>query len=147
MIELFAEETLTQLFWIITLAGAPFWGLMIFLPGKPYTRHLCTPYLAPPIFALGLIYLYYQLWSVGLPDAPTGLDYSDQAAVATHPLVLLILWSHAQILNLFLGESIYIDARKRKWSIPVELVLCWLLGPIGLLVYALRLMLAKAGGK
>lgn len=147
MIEFFAGETLTRLFWVITLAGAPFWALMIFLPGKPMTRHLCSPFFAPPLFAIGLLYLYYQLWTLGLPDAPTGLDYSDQAAVAAHPIVFLILWLHAQILNLFLGESLFVEARKRKMRIPVELLLCWLFGPVGLLVFGIRLLLTKATGK
>lgn len=147
IIEWFASEQLTQLFWIITLAGAPFWLMMILLPGKPMTRRLCSPFLAPPLFTLGLIYLYFQLWDLGLPSAPTGLDYSEQAAVAGHPLVLLILWLHAQILNLFLGETIFADARKRKMRIPIEVALCWIFGPVGLLVYGLRLLAVKPFGR
>lgn len=147
LIEWFADKELTRLYWIITLAGAPFWLMMLLAPGKAYTKRLCSPLLAPPLFALGLLYLYYQLWSLGLPNAPTGLGYQDQAAVAGHPIVLLILWMHAQILNLFLGETLFADARKRKMRIPVELGLCWLFGPVGLLVYGLRLALAKAFGR
>ncbi|GHB97990.1 ABA4-like family protein [Cerasicoccus arenae] len=142
-IEWYASEALTQLFWIITLAGAPFWLMMILLPSNPHTRRLCSPFLAPPLFSLGLIYLYYQLWTVGLPDAPTGLTYSDQASVATHPVVLLILWLHTQILNLFLGETLFADARRHKLAIPVELIFCWFFGPIGLLAYGLRLLVTK----
>lgn len=143
IIEWFASEQLTQLFWIITLAGSPFWLMMILLPGKPMARRLCSPFLAPSLLSIGLIYLYYQLWQLGLPSAPSGLDYSDQAAVAAHPLVLLILWLQVQTLNLFLGETLFVDACKRKIAIPIELALCWLLGPVGLIVYGLRLMLTK----
>jgi len=139
IIEWFASEQLTRLYWIITLAGAPFWLLMILLPGKAYTRKFCSPFLAPPLFSIGLVYLYVQLWDLGLPSAPAGLAYSDQAEVAAHPIVLLIIWLHLQILNLFLGESIFADARKRKMAIPLELLLCWFFGPLGLLVYGLRL--------
>ncbi|MEO0794336.1 MAG: abscisic acid-deficient protein Aba4 family protein [Verrucomicrobiota bacterium] len=139
IIEWFASEALTQLFWIITLAGLPFWLMMIVFPRKPFTRKLCSPLLAPVVMTIGVLYLYWQLWDLGIPDAPTGINYSDQAAVATHPIVLLILWLKIQTLNLFLGESLFIDANKRKILIPVELILCWLFGPIGLLTYALRI--------
>lgn len=143
IIEWFASEQLTRLFWLITLAGAPFWLLMIFLPGKPVTRGLCSPFLAPSLFSLGLVYLYVQLWDLGLPGAPSGLGYRDQADVASHPMVMLILWLHLQILNLFLGETLFADARKRKLRIPVELIICWLFGPLGLLAYGARIAVMK----
>ncbi|MGE9296339.1 MAG: ABA4-like family protein [Puniceicoccales bacterium] len=141
LIEWFADETLTQLFWIISLAGAPFWALMIAAPRKKLTRHLCSPFVGPVILGAGLTYLYAQLWELGLPAAPSELDYSAGAAIAGHPIVLLIMWLHIQTLNLFLGESIFADAQRKRIAVPVELILCWALGPVGLLVYAARLVL------
>jgi len=141
LIEWFASDTLNQLFWIITLAASPFWLMMIIAPGKRFTRDLCSPLIGPVILSCGVAYLWYLLWELGPPAPPAGIEYSHSASVVDHPIVLLILWLHVQTLNLFLGESIYADARRRKMWIGLELILCWAAGPIGLLVYAARLVI------
>jgi len=147
LIEWFANDTLNQLFWIISLAGSPFWVLMLFAPRQKLTRHLCSPLVGPVILGGGLIYLYAQLWELGLPAAPTAMAYQESARLVDHPIVLLILWLHVQALNLFLGEWIYADAQRRKKWVPLELLLCWVFGPVGLIVYTARLAITAPFGK
>lgn len=140
LIEAFASALLTRAFWFATLMTVPAWLGMVFLPKQDWVRRLCHPLVAPVCYALVWGYLCYQAWTLGLPE-PTGTSFSENRDLAAHPMVFLAGWTQLQVLHLFLGCWIYRDALKRQWSVPAELLGCWLFGPLGLIFYALRVAL------
>lgn len=142
-IELLAGEKLNRAFWIIMLMPVPVWLMVIVLPGQRWVRHIAHPFLFPVLMLIPLFYLYRELWLLGGIVWPGGIGYSEASNVVVHPIGFLILWCQVQTLHLFLGLVVFQDACKRGLQIPGELIACWVLGPVGLLVYLLRLLIGR----
>lgn len=142
-IELLAGERITRAFWIILALPAPFWLAVIFFPSARAVRHICQPLVAPTILVFALLYLYYQAWDLGGFVWPGGIGYTEAQSVVLHPMGFLILWCQIQIMHLFLGLVIYQHASRLGLRIPVELIVCWVLGPVGLLAYLGRMLVYR----
>lgn len=144
MVEAFGGAQLNRAFWMMNLVVFPFWAGMILFPRNRLVWRFCHPFLVPA--ALGLVYIYavYLLISVtGIPPL-AGLEVKAMRDFMNHPLVFLVIWAHYLAIDLFLGMSIYRDASARRLQVPVELLLCWIFGPVGLVVYVARLFWLKA---
>jgi hypothetical protein len=127
------------LFGLTFAVAAPFWALMILLPGWSWTRRI----IASPLIVLPVVVIYAVLvvpaFGEVLPAvaSPTLggvrelLGTADGAAAA---------WAHMIAFDLFVGRWSWLDSRTR--GVPAllmssVLVLTILLGPLGLLVYLL----------
>ncbi|GAA3915758.1 ABA4-like family protein [Actinoplanes auranticolor] len=127
------------LFGLTFAVAAPFWALMILLPGWSWTRRI----IASPLIVLPVVVIYALLvipaFGEVLPAvaSPTLggvrelLGTADGAAAA---------WAHMIAFDLFVGRWSWLDSRSR--GVPAlimapVLVLTILLGPLGLLVYLL----------
>jgi len=127
------------LFGLTFAVAAPFWALMILLPGWSWTRRI----IASPLIVLPVVVIYALLvipaFGEVLPAvaSPTLggvrelLGTADGAAAA---------WAHMLAFDLFVGRWSWLDSRTR--GIPAlimspVLLLTILLGPLGLLVYLL----------
>jgi len=141
LIELFAHKTLTQALWGILAMTAPFWGIMLLPIRARWVKLLASPYCGPVLLSFVLLYFFYLALSVGPPELPQGFDYRNSKAFVAHPMVLLLLVCNIQILHLFLGTIIFREAKKRKMKVQAELLLTWVLGPVGWLCFVLRTQL------
>jgi hypothetical protein len=127
------------LFGLTFAVAAPFWALMILLPGWSWTRRV----IASPLIVLPVVVIYALLvipaFGEVLPAvaAPTLggvrdlLGTADGAAAA---------WAHLIAFDLFVGRWSWLDGRDRGVPALVMspvLLLTILLGPLGLLVYLL----------
>ena len=127
------------LFELTFVVAAPFWILMILLPGWSWTRRI----IASPLIVLPVVVIYALLvipaFGEVLPAvaSPTLggvrelLGTADGAAAA---------WAHMLAFDLFVGRWAYLDSRAR--GVPVlimspVLLLTILLGPLGLAAYLL----------
>jgi hypothetical protein len=127
------------LFELTFAVAAPFWILMILLPGWSWTRRI----IASPLIVLPVVVIYALLvipaFGEVLPAvaSPTLggvrelLGTADGAAAA---------WAHMLAFDLFVGRWAYLDSRTR--GVPVlimspVLLLTILLGPLGLAAYLL----------
>lgn len=139
IIEFLGNAQLNRAFWILNLMVLPFWVVMIAGVRDRWALWLCHPFLVPAV--LGLVYLYAVYILVTMTGVPplAGLEVSAMRNFINHPLVFLVIWTHYLAVDLFLGMSIYQDAMRRRIRAPVELLLCWVLGPVGLLAYVIRL--------
>lgn len=143
MVELFGNARLNQAFLWMNLMVVPFWLAMLLFPGHPLVRRFSHPLFVPAVLSLSYVYTIYMLITVtGVPPL-AGFEMRAMRKFVNHPLVFMVVWSHYLVVDLFLGMVIYQDACKRQMRVPVELILCWLFGPLGLLAYALRLVLRK----
>lgn len=127
------------LFELTFLVAAPFWALMILLPGWSWTRRI----IASPLIVLPVVLIYALLvipaFGEVLPAvaSPTLggvrelLGTADGAAAG---------WAHFIAFDLFVGRWSWLDSRDR--GVPAllmapVLLLTILLGPLGLAAYLL----------
>jgi hypothetical protein len=141
LIEIFGSKDLNNTFVFILLMTAPVWLLMIFLHDQNWVRKLAQPYLLAPLYC---IVLFVLLWrsqqSAILPDPFAPISYESAQNFARHPISFLALFCNLQILNLTVGACMYQKARRLRMRVPVELLLCWLLGAVALVPFLLRLI-------
>lgn len=130
------SETLFQVSNVLVL---PFWLLMIVLPHWRWTkRNIASPWIAAPI---ALIYAILVLPSVAtlLPALAQPSLLGITALLGT-PEAAAIAWAHFLTFDLLTGRWAYLDSRARKisvWLMAPVLLLTFLLGPLGFLLYLL----------
>ena len=121
------------------LLVAPFWLLMIALPGWSVTRRvIASPWIAAPAAAL-----YLALVLPGLPGVLGAVSSPSLEAIAPllgTPEGATVAWVHFLAFDLFVGRWVYLDARARgitPWLTSPLLLLTLMLGPTGLLGHLL----------
>ncbi len=121
------------------LLVAPFWLLMIALPGWRVTgRVIASPWIAAPVAAL-----YLALVLPGLPGVLGAVSSPSLEAIAPllgTPEGATVAWVHFLAFDLFVGRWVYLDARERgitPWLSSPLLFLTLMLGPAGLLGHLL----------
>ena len=121
------------------LLVAPFWLLMIALPGWRVTgRVIASPWIAAPAAAL-----YLALVLPGLPGVLGAVSSPSLEAIAPMlgtPEGATVAWVHFLAFDLFVGRWVYLDARARgmtPWLTSPLLFLTLMLGPAGLLGHLL----------
>ena len=127
------------LFTLTFAFAAPFWALMILLPGWSWTRRI----IASPLIVLPVVLIYALLvipaFGEVLPAvaSPTLGRIRELLGTANGAAAA---WAHMIAFDLFVGRWSWLDSRQR--GIPAlvmapVLLLTILLGPLGLLAYLL----------
>lgn len=131
--------TLATLFDASFLLVAPFWLLMIALPGWRVTRRVvASPWIAAPAAVL-----YLALVLPGLPGVLGAVSSPSLEAIAPMlgtPEGATVAWVHFLAFDLFVGRWVFLDARARgitPWLTSPLLFLTLMLGPAGLLGHLL----------
>ena len=129
--------TMATLFDASFLLVAPFWFLMIVLPGWRVTRRVvASPWIAAPAAAL-----YLALVVPGLPGVLAAVSSPSLEAIAPMlgtPEGATVAWVHFLAFDLFVGRWVYLDARQRgvsPWVVSPLLFATLMVGPVGLLGY------------
>ena len=144
LIEIFGADQLDRTFIIILLMTAPVWLLMIFFPRKPFVKVLAQPFILPPLFSIVLFLLLWKSHQAAiLPDPYAPISYESARQFSKHPTSFLALFCNLQVLNLLVGTVIYQKASRSGMAAQLELMLCWLLGAVALVPFALRLMIRR----
>ena len=131
----------------------PFWLLIITIPNSRITLILVNSIILPLILSSLYVYIIYQaiLLDENLFDIfLIYLNIDNLYTIFATENFLLAFWIHFVTLNLFLGCWVARDAFKygitRKFAV-LPLVLIYLSGPIGLVIYWLiRIFVAKKLG-
>ncbi len=125
------------LFSLTFLLAAPFWALMILLPGWSWTRRI----IASPLIVLPVVLIYALLvipaFGEVLPAVagPTLGGVRELLGTANGAAAG---WAHMIAFDLFVGRWVWLDARARgipHLVLAPILVLTILLGPLGLAVH------------
>lgn len=125
------------LFSLTFLLAAPFWALMILLPGWSWTRRI----IASPLIALPVVLIYALLVVPAMGDVlpavanPTLGGVRELLGTANGAAAG---WAHMIALDLFVGRWAWLDARERgipHLVVAPILVLTIMLGPLGLAAY------------
>ena len=135
-----------QVFSIANLIASIAWGGLVILPGQRWVTGIVTSVVVPAFFAV----VYVAIIVTTLGRAPEGGGFSTLAGVAalfSDPWVLLAGWIHYLAFDLLIGTWETRDARERGVShlllVPC-LVLTFLLGPAGWLLYMVVRLTASA---
>ncbi len=111
------------------------WALLIFLPQWHWTKKLVHSLLIPILLSAA-----YPLAMILYPSG-FSMDFGTLEAVTalfSQKEVVLIGWIHYLAFDLMVGLWISRDAQKHEikhWYIIIPLLLTFMLGPIGLLLY------------
>ncbi len=123
------------LFSICNYGVLPGWLLLIFLPRWKWTTELITSVLLPGL--LGLVYLYLAATYLFVAEGGFG-SLREISGLFANPYVLLAGWIHYLAFDLFIGSWEVRDARRNgirhRFVVPC-LLLTFLVGPVGLIVY------------
>ena len=142
--------TIEMLFYWVNFGVLPFWLLLIFFPQSHLCRYFVTSIF--PIFVLSGTYIFVLYKSylnsydfIGNFNLYFGINnlsdlFSDNS-------YLMIFWIHFISINLFAGGWIVRDSQKfsiNKILLILPLLVTYLIGPLGLLIYWLiRIFHAK----
>ncbi|MFO8026488.1 MAG: abscisic acid-deficient protein Aba4 family protein [Opitutales bacterium] len=143
-IETFGSGHLDSIFLLILFMTAPVWIAMILLPERRLVRSLAQPFVLTPLYC---VVLFMLLWrshqSAVLPDPYAPITYESARDFSRHPISFLALFCNLQILNLTVGTMMYQKAMRSGVRAPVELLLCWFIGAVAMIPFALRLLVRK----
>jgi len=131
----------------------PFWVMLIVIPNSRITQLFVNSIILPLILATAYVYVIYQgilLDEAILDIFKLYLSLDNLYTAFATENFLLIFWIHFLALNLFLGSWVSRDGFKYNISkslVAIPLVLIYLTGPLGLLLYwLLRIFYAKRLG-
>ena len=123
---------------LINASVLPAWALLIFAPRWRWTKRIVQSGLYP--VGLGLVYL--GLLIATLVNGSGGdVDFTKIdgiTAIFSHPLGVLTGWAHFLVFDLFVGMWEARDAERRginPWWVAPCLLLTFMAGPLGLLLY------------
>ena len=131
----------------------PLWLMLIMIPNSKFTQFFVNSIIVPLILSATYTYIIYQAI---LMDEPIFdffklyLSIDNLYTLFATESFLIVFWLHFLSLNLFLGSWISRDGVKYNISrsiIFIPLVLIYLTGPLGLVLYWLvRVFRAKRLG-
>jgi len=142
--------TIEMLYYWVNLGVLPFWIILIFFPKSNLSKYFVTSIF--PIFVLGGAYIFvlYKSYinSFNFENNFTlYLGINNISELFENKSFLMMFWIHFISINLFTGGWIVKDAQKlsiNKMLIGIPLIVTYLIGPIGLLIYWLiRIFYAK----
>ncbi|MCA8902235.1 MAG: DUF4281 domain-containing protein [Hyphomonas sp.] len=142
--------TYETVYTLINLAVMPAWLLLAILPRSTITRTVVHSGLYP--LGLGVFYIVTLSMNMFFGMGAEGGTFTSAAGVSqlfSHPLGILVGWSHYLVFDLFTGAWEARDAQRRgvpHWMLVPCLFFTLMFGPVGLLLYlAVRLASGKGG--
>lgn len=142
--------SLDAVFTLVNYSVIPAWALLIFAPRWSVTKTLVHSMLYPLV--LGVLYIVGLSMAVfgGMGGEGAGFTSIEGVrALFSTDIGIVVGWAHYLVFDLFVGAWEARDARRRGFShgllIPC-LLLTFLAGPFGLLLYVILRAATKKGG-
>jgi hypothetical protein len=124
-----------QIFSLCGMLATAGWLLLVFLPRWRWTARLVCPVVIPLLLAL--VYLWLVATTFGRTPGGFG-SLAEVSLLFQNPRALLAGWIHYLAFDLFVGSWEVRDARRVRIHhllvVPC-LILTFLFGPVGLLLY------------
>ena len=148
--QIYTYFTIEMIFMWLNLGVLPFWLVLIIFPQSQICRFFITSIF--PIFILSIAYGYllYLFFNQGYDFIDNFELYRGLDAVSnlfTNKSFLTLFWLHFLAINLFCGGWIVRDSQLfniNKFLISMPLIITYLIGPVGILVYwIIRIFYAK----
>ena len=148
--QIYTYFTIETLYMWINLGVLPFWFILIVFPQSHLSRIFVTSVF--PFFILSGVYIFilYKSYLIGYDfdgNFTLYLGLSELSRLFEDHLYIMIFWTHFIAINLFIGGWIVKDSQKfsiNKVLMALPLIVTYLIGPIGLLLYwIIRIFYAK----
>ncbi|WP_440907744.1 ABA4-like family protein [Candidatus Pelagibacter sp.] len=148
--QIYTYFTIETLYMWINLGVLPFWFILIAFPQSHLSRIFVTSIF--PFFILSGVYIFilYKSYLIGYDfdgNFSLYLGLSELSRLFEDHLYIMIFWTHFIAINLFIGGWIVKDSQKfsiNKVLMAVPLIVTYLIGPIGLILYwIIRIFYAK----
>ena len=148
--QIYTFFTVEMIYMWLNLGVLPLWFILIFFPRSQISKFLITSIF--PIFILALTYSYllYIAYLDGydfLQNFKLYLNFSHIFNLFENQYFLILFWVHFLAMNLFCGGWIVKDSQLfniNKFLISFPLIVTYLIGPIGILIYwIIRIFYAK----
>ena len=143
--------TVEILYYWINLGVLPFWLILIFFPYSNICKYFVTSIFPIIILSGAYIFMIYKSYLNSFNfDGNFNLYFGIEnvSELFTNETFLIMFWIHFVSINLFTGSWIVKDSQKfmiNKVVLIIPLVITYLIGPLGLLVYWLiRIFHAKS---
>ena len=148
--QIFNYFTVENLYYWVNFGVLPFWLILIFFPQSHFCRYFVTSIF--PIFILSgaYIFMFYKSY-LNSYDFEQNFELyfgiNNISELFSDKSFLIMFWIHFVSINLFTGGWIVKDSQKlgiNKILLILPLILTYLIGPLGLLIYWLiRIFYAK----
>ena len=148
--QIYTYFTIETLYMWINLGVLPFWLILIVFPQSHLSRIFVTSIF--PFFILSGVYIFilYKSYLIGYDfdgNFSLYLGLNELSRLFEDHLYIMIFWTHFIAINLFIGGWIVKDSQKfsiNKVLMAVPLIVTYLIGPIGLILYwIIRIFYAK----
>jgi len=142
--------TIDMLYYWVNLGVLPFWFILIFFPQTHLSKYFVTSIF--PILFLGGAYIFIIYKSFlnsydFIGNFNLYLSLNSLSELFKNQTFLLMFWVHFISINLFTGGWIVKDSQRlsiNKILLIIPLIVTYLIGPLGLLLYWLiRMFHAK----
>ena len=148
--QIYTYFTIETLYMWINLGVLPFWFILIVFPQSHLSRIFVTSIFPFLILSGVYIFILYKSYLIGYDfdgNFTLYLGLNELSRLFEDHLYIMIFWTHFIALNLFIGGWIVKDSQKfsvNKVLLAIPLILTYLIGPIGLLIYwIIRIFYAK----
>ena len=148
--QIYTYFTIETLYMWVNLGVLPFWFILIIFPQSHLSRIFVTSIF--PFFILSGVYTFilYKSYLSGYDfdgNFTLYLGLNELSRLFEDHLYIMIFWTHFIAMNLFIGGWIVKDSQKfsiNKVLLAIPLIVTYLTGPIGLLLYwIIRIFYAK----
>jgi len=148
--QIYTYFTIETLYMWINLGVLPFWFILIVFPQSHLSRIFVTSIFPFLILSGVYIFILYKSYLIGYDfdgNFSLYLGLNELSRLFEDHLYIMIFWTHFIAINLFIGGWIVKDSQKfsiNKVLMAVPLIVTYLIGPIGLLLYwIIRIFYAK----
>jgi len=142
--------TIEMLYLWVNLGVLPLWLILIFFPKSYLCRFLVTSIFPVLILSICYIFMLYKSYLNSydfLGNFNLYLGIQKLSDLFSDRSYLMLFWIHFIAINLFTGGWIVKDSQRLmidKMLVVLPLVITYLIGPLGLLIYWLiRIFYAK----
>ena len=143
--------TIETLYYWVNFGVLPFWLVLIFFPQSSFCKYFVTSIFPILILSGTYIFLIYKSY---LTQYDFGSNFNlylginEISDLFSDKLFLIMFWVHFVSINLFTGGWIVRDSQKlmiNKIVLIIPLIITYLIGPLGILIYWLiRIFYAKS---
>ena len=143
--------TIETLYYWVNFGVLPFWLVLIFFPQSSFCNYFVTSIFPILILSGTYIFLIYKSYLAQydfIGNFNLYLGIHEISDLFSNKLFLIMFWVHFVSINLFTGGWIVRDSQKlmiNKIVLIIPLIITYLIGPLGILIYWLiRIFYAKS---
>jgi hypothetical protein len=131
-------------FQIVNTIVLPAWIILIFFPKKSWRN----PVIYSFAVLMAILYTFYVITGLGDMDMESFSKLEGIKEMFSTDVAVLTGWIHYLVFDLLVGNWVLNNSQKHKinhyWVIPC-LILCFMFGPIGYLIYSLVKLIQTKG--